>query len=188
MVIKKDEALKNRYLPDILDRDSVCIIPCDTIYGFIGITSTSESKIQEIKGRKEDHPFLRLVHSKEMLQMLTDARIDDEILSFWPGPLTVVVPFRGGGTIGVRVPDDTFLIRLLEIIEKPLISTSVNRSGQKPMNKIDDIVNHFEESVACIVDGGDMEGKTPSTVLDISVKPYRILRIGACTIPPRLLE
>jgi len=86
------------------------------------------------------------------------------------------------------VPDDVFLMRLLEIIEKPLISTSVNRSGQKPMNKIDDIVNHFEESVDCIVDGGDMEGKTPSTVLDISAKPYRILRIGACTIPSRLLE
>lgn len=188
MVVKKDDVLKNRYLPDILIHDGVCIIPCDTIYGFVGATSYSEKKIREIKGRKEIHPFLRLIHSKEMLPMLTDMRIDEEIFSFWPGPLTVVVPYRGGGTIGVRVPDDTFLVRLLEIINTPLISTSVNKSGQKPMNKIGDIVIHFEDTVDCIVDGGDMEGKTPSTVLDISSKPYKTLRNGACTIPSRLLE
>ena len=188
MVIKKDDALHNRSLSDMLLNGGVCILPCDTIYGFVGATSRSEKKIEEIKGRKENHPFLRLIHSKEMLPMLTDTHIDEEILSFWPGPLTAVVPFRGGGTIGVRVPDDTFLNRLLEIIGKPLISTSVNKSGQKPMNRVDDIVFHFEDTVDCIVDGGDMEGKTPSTVLDISSKPYRILRNGTCTIPSRLLE
>ena len=90
-------------------------------------------------------------------------------------------------TLGFRVPDEPVAQAILERCG-PLAVTSANRSGEPPFEKIEKIVSVFEDKVDLIIDAGNFTGKKPSTILDISSKPYRILRQGACDVPDELLK
>ncbi len=107
----------------------------------------------------------------------------------WPGPLTLIVKNREGGTEAFRVPDDEYLIKLLKIVKKPLVSTSVNFTGSPSLNKIADITQQFEKLVDAVIDGGDAaEEAAASTILDVCSAPYKIIRQGPCSIPEYLLK
>lgn len=166
----------------------VGIAPCDTIYGIIGKYPETESKIRALKGREENKPFIVLIKESKDISIFSDTVIPESLAALWPGPLTLIVCTKEGKTLALRVPADPFIQELLVSGGAPLFSTSVNRSGQAPLNKIREIIAEFEKEADFIVDGGDLLTGVPSTILDISVKPYKILRQGACNIPPKLLE
>jgi L-threonylcarbamoyladenylate synthase len=187
MIIKKADSFTDDTLIDILSSGGTAIVPCDTIYGIVGISPDTEERIRQIKRSSSSKHFIRLIGTTEQLKQFTDICIETELLSLWPGPLTLVVPTYHGNTIGLRVPDDPYLQQLLSLIKKPLISTSVNRSGCDPLENIDTIIENFEKDVDLIVDGGDLKNKQPSTVLDVTEKPYKILRNGSINIPASLL-
>ena len=163
-------------------------MPCDTIYGFIACTPQSEKGIADIKGREDNKPYIRLISSPDKLSSLSNDKVDSRILSMWPGPLTLIVNSLTGGTIALRVPEDDFLIKILKIIDVPVVSTSVNKSGTPPMNVISEIISTFENDVDFIVDGGDLLNSVPSTILDTTQKPYKIIRQGKCIIPEEYLS
>ncbi len=188
MVLKSADLSREERLVELLSTGGIAIMPCDTIYGIVGRVPDTEARIRAIKGRGETNPFLMLIESRSAVERLSDVRLDREVAALWPGPLTVVIPAREGGTVAVRVPSDPFLRRLVACVGAPLYSTSVNRSGQPPLGAISEIIREFEESVNVIVDGGDILGREPSTILDVTQRPYRILREGACRIPPSLLR
>ena len=107
----------------------------------------------------------------------------------WPGPLTLIVRNKKGISEAFRVPDDKYLLEILKITAKPLVSTSVNFTGKLPINKIDIIIDQFEPLVDAILDGGDTgEAALPSTILDVRSNQYKIIRQGACSVPDSLLE
>ncbi len=162
-------------------------MPCDTIYGFVCSTAEAEEKIAKIKGREKNKPFIKLISSQEKLQTLTPDKIESRILSLWPAPLTLIVNSLTGGTIALRVPEDDFMIKILNNIDAPLVSTSVNKSGMPSINKIGEIVENFENFVDIIIDGGDLENPVPSTILDVSKHPYKIVRQGKSVIPEEYL-
>ena len=109
------------------------------------------------------------------------------LLRYWPGALTIVFPRKDGGTVGIRVPDDPFLWQLIRCVGAPLYSTSVNRSGMPSLTRVSRIVAAFGGSVELIVDGGLLPATVPSTVVDATTRPCRILRQGAVSIPPQVL-
>ena len=159
----------------------IAIAPCDTIYGILGCVPGAEERIREIKGRGKKKPFLVLHSTVESIIDLALETIPAPVLALLPGPLTLIVPTKKGKT-GLRVPADDFLKSVLERTG-PLFSTSVNLSGEPPMWRISEIKKNFYEKVDIIVDGGDLAGKAPSTILDISEKPFTIVRRGAATLP-----
>lgn len=165
----------------VLSRGEACIIPCDTIYGFVGRVPESEQIIRQIKGREETKPFLQII-LKEWLPNLTDMRLDDYLLDYWPGPLTMILENLNGATTAYRAPDDPFLSELLLRSGVPLYSTSVNRAGRDPLNSIDQIIDEFGEEVPLIIDGGDLGVPTASTILDVTVDPPKVIRQGACQV------
>ncbi len=167
---------------DVLRRGEIVIVPCDTIYGILGAVPETEQRIRMIKGREEKKPFLQLILTEWITGLAADP-VPDELLSLWPGPLTLVVRHTGGGTIAYRSPEDEFLRALLTGVGRPLYSTSVNRSGSEPMNDPDEIIREFIEDVPLIVDGGQLKERLPSTILDITRKPWTVLRQGACRVP-----
>jgi L-threonylcarbamoyladenylate synthase len=187
MVMSKSDPSVARISADIIGRGGVVILPCDTIYGFTGSFPAADARIREIKGRGEVKPFLRLIRMRDAAA-LPLSRIDAELLDLWPGPLTLIVPCRDGGTAGIRVPADPFVQDILELFGSPLISTSVNRSGSPSVIKIGEIIREFGPEVDLIVDDGDREGALPSTILDITVFPYRIVRKGALELPAQILK
>jgi L-threonylcarbamoyladenylate synthase len=109
--------------------------------------------------------------------------------AFWPGGLTVVVSQRddvtlppnltaGARTIGLRVPDHD-APRALAAAVGPIPTTSANRSGAPEAADAASIVDQLGHAVAVVLDGGPAHGGPPSTVVDCTTDPPRILRQGA---------
>ncbi len=186
MILTREDSFNQ--VIEILEANGVVIVPCDTIYGILGKAPDTDSLIRDIKGRGEAKPFLTLVSSVIQFNRLSVIPFPLELEKYWPGPLTVVTTVKTGGTVAYRLPSDNFLQDVVSHIEVPLYSTSVNSSGEKPLWRLSDIVDQFEDKVDLIVDGGDYKGRLPSTVIDITSKPYKIIRQGALELPEELFK
>ncbi len=173
-----------RTLAEILAAGGVAIIPCDTIYGIVGVDPETEARIRALKGRGEDKPFLRLIDDAARTHALTGRETPGRLARHWPGPLTIVLPAAAGGSIAVRVPASAWLRTLLAGLGRPLLSTSVNRAGRPALWRIRDIVAEFGAEVDLVLDGGDLPDALPSTIVDATVRPCRVLRQGAFHVPP----
>jgi L-threonylcarbamoyladenylate synthase len=187
MVIKEDDPRLFSVVIHTLEEEDIIIIRCDTIYGIVGIAPETEKKIADIKGRNTHKPFLRLIPDHSWVKKYSDFNLPVSLKHLWPGPLTLIFPRRDSDTIGLRVPDEPFLRHIMESLGKPLFSTSVNRQGATPLQDIDRIIEEFEDDTALIVDSGNMQKAVPSTILDVTEKPYRIVRQGVLEIPPDVL-
>ena len=188
MVIKAGDPGSLERLIRVLAAGGVAIAPGDTMYGLIGVAPQSDERMRRIKGRGEDKPFLQLIADASWVSRLSDIRLPEKIARHWPGPLTVVIPDRTGGTVAVRVPDSDFLLVVLRGVNRPLYSTSVNRAGGPPLAAFAQMRSVFEAEVDALYDAGDQPSGGPSTLLDITAKPYRILRQGALVLTPEELS
>ena len=174
-------------LLDVLKRGGVAVMACDTIYGFVGRVPDTEEAIREIKGREETKPFLQLISEADDLDALGLIRPKDDILKLWPGPFTFVFSGKTGGTVACRVPEDDRLRNLVKDVGAPLYSTSVNRAGHDPLNDPASIEAEFGDEVDLIEDSGLYTGRGPSTVVDVTSHPFRILRQGVGIVPRKYL-
>ena len=177
MVIRIENPDLLKIVSQTLLNDGVAILPSDTLYGFSCIQGKGEHKIEEIKERGAGKHFLKLA-LKEQLQMLTSELPDSKLLSYWPGPLTLILKGIKNPTEGIRVPDNQFIQDILKKVDQPIISTSVNYSGQSPMTSIEEIIDEFEDKVDLIVDAGVLPPSLPSTIIDISTGIPRLVRQG----------
>jgi L-threonylcarbamoyladenylate synthase len=110
---------------------------------------------------------------------------------FWPGPLSIILPslphlprlLTGGtGTIAVRYPSQALTCRLIAALGFPITGTSANRAGGRPGIRADEVAAEFGDGVDLILDGGPCPGGLPSTIVDVTDFPPRLVRAGA--IPP----
>ncbi len=189
MKLEIDDPKLLETLVDVLNSNGVVVMPCDTIYGLVGIAPETEDKIRSLKGRQEKS-FLQLIPDLQWLPRFTDSVLPEQLKAYWPGALTVIFPAGEGqtGTVALRIPDDALLLRVMEKLGKPLYSTSVNSSGQPALWRIEEIVAAFEARVDLVVAAGDRPDGVPSTIIDITSRPYRLLRRGAVDIPGGLLK
>ena len=175
-------------LAAVLRDGGLVIMPCDTIYGVHGLVGAAEERIRRLKGRDADKPFIQLLGHKSWVARLSDQLPDPEIEAMWPGPLTLVLRARAGGTVAVRVPSDSLVADVLGRLDRPLFSTSVNTSGLPPLTTPGAMEEAFGAMVDLIVDAGP-EGKgLPSTIVDVTRRPYRVIRQGALIVPSRVLS
>lgn len=174
-------------LVEVLQSTGVVIMPCDTIYGFVGVVPEAEVKIRELKGRQEKS-FLRLIPDLKWLPRYTGGRLPSELKPYWPGALTVIFPAKKTGTVALRIPDDPLLLQVMNRLGRALFSTSVNASGKPALWRIDDICSAFESRVDLVVAAGDRPQGMPSTILDITERPFRLLRRGAVDLPKGLFK
>ncbi len=175
----------------------VIAYPTDTFYGLGADPSNRDSvrRIFTIKGRAPDQPILLLLSDGASV-----AQWADEVTPaaaalmgrFWPGPLTLVfrakpsvLPELTGwtGTIGLRVPGNAFTRSLLRALGTALTGTSANRAGGPNPGNAQDVLRELGNEVDLIIDGGASGEILPSTVVDVTVEPPRILRRGAVAVP-----
>jgi L-threonylcarbamoyladenylate synthase len=180
-----------------LQSGGVIAYPTETVYG-LGCDIACASAVHRIQGIKErdtDKPFLILVETIEDAVQLVEGDIAQSVLQlmnqFWPGPMTLIfsassrVPFwiRGpGSTVGIRISPFPVCQSLLHDFQKPLVSTSANPRGVKPAKSIEEVVAYFGDSVDLILDGGVMESSTPSTVVDVTGTVPVIKRKGVIPV------
>ena len=175
---------------EVIKCGGVVIMPTDTIYGIIA-DATNESAIQrvyEMKKRNENKAMLMLVNSIEMLEKYVSSINDVErklIDELWPGALTIIFKKKNisdlltGGldTVGIRFPDNELLIDIMNELNVPLLSTSVNVSGDESATCINNISNLILDNVDYVYDVGECKGE-PSTIVVVNDNELKILREG----------
>ena len=172
---------------------AVMTYPSETSYALGGnaLDPALCAKVQALKGRADHKALLLLIRSEEAVTGLaTDVHPAARVLMerFWPGAVTLV--FRAApnapphlvdarGTLALRWSPHPVLRELLEIGGVPLIGTSANRAGEPALCTADEVLAAFPDAIALAIDGGRAPGGAPSTLLDTTVVPFRILREGA---------
>jgi len=167
--------------------------PTETSYALGGNALDDElcARVHTLKGRPERKSLLLLIASDESLEhWVQEIHPAARVLMdrFWPGPLTLV--FRASanvpphlvdarGTIALRWTPNRIVSELWEIGGVPLIGTSANRSGQPHLLRAGDVLSEFGEAIEVAIDGGPAPGGLPSTLLDTTTMPFRLLREGA---------
>lgn len=180
MICSKSDSDSVEKCAELLKKEEVLVLPTDTVYGFSGIIGKTDEKIRKIKGRSETKPFIVLISEPKELSSITDDIIPEKLLSYWPGPLTLIVRKRNSDqTVAVRCPGDQWLRSVIKAAGSPVYSTSVNRSGSPVLTEISKIKAEFESEVSLIVDDGDSESSVPSTIVKIEDGRYSVVREGA---------
>lgn len=136
---------------EVLKSGGTILYPTDTIWG-IGCNATNIdaiNKIFEIKNREKTKSMIILVESEKRLQDLVDVpEMAWEIIDLSEKPVTIVYDNPRGlpkeilaedGSIGIRLVKDDFCKKLISKLNRPLVSTSANFSGDKSPMKFSDI-------------------------------------------------
>lgn len=171
-----------------LTAGGIVLYPTDTLYG-LGADVANPAALAELnllKGREEGKPMSVIVPDIASMERVAVVNATAKKLAeqFLPGALTLVLRARGGGTVGVRIPDDPFALALARIFGKPYTATSANRAGEQTPQTISDILAHFgsaAEHLSLVVDGGVRESAKPSTVVSCVSDVPEILREGVIT-------
>jgi tRNA threonylcarbamoyl adenosine modification protein (Sua5/YciO/YrdC/YwlC family) len=178
----------------LLKRGGVAAIPTETFYALAADPKNAAGveRVLAAKGRIERKPLLVLFSERSQLEDLgvsAPAAGLERFLGLWPAPLTVVFPLRAplpasldAPNLGVRIPSDEPLRRLLARVG-PVTGTSANRSGQRARVDPEEVVEVFGGEIDVLVDGGFTPGGLPSTLVDATVDPPRLLRAGAFPWP-----
>lgn len=177
MILNKKNPETLETISSLIREGGVAILPCDTIYGLCAAYGIGEKALMNLKGRDKNKPFIVLATIEQAKEICTE--IPENIVDAWPAALTVILNKKNNeGTIAVRVPNDSFLQKLLEMTGTPIYSTSVNIAGEPSLLSLSAICKRFESLVDVVVRGGEIQGKVPSTLIDATVKPYKLVRQG----------
>ena len=142
---------------------SVLLVPTETVYGLVCAweDTAARKRIYELKHRSENKPFAAFIPCVDALP--PEATLPDAARkiaeAFCPGPVTVIVPDRRGGTFGFRIPDHPFITCM------------------------EDGLNSIDGEPALAVDGGVLPPDSlASTVIMVGAdSSWKILRQGPVT-------
>lgn len=184
----------NKVIKKISENGTVIALKTDTVYGLVANANdkTAVEKIYNLKKREHKKPLGIFIKNINELDKYVDMiEIPKNVLDLinlnWPGALTVIFKKKigvfdyltsGKSTIGIRIPNNTFLLDLLNNIPFPLVQTSCNISGEEPYLDATTIVNVFGNSIDMIVDGGKVINNVASTIIDVSSGDINVLRKG----------
>ena len=169
---------------DIIKDGGLVVIPTETVYGIAadGSNPAAVKRLDDIKRRPDNKPYSLHIDEKEKLEgFVKEVPVSAYKLidRFWPGPLTIVFAAASGGTIGVRMPDDTIARRIIMLADVPVVCPSANVSGKAAPVSFDDALKDLRDNIDFAVDAGDTAVRKESTVVDVTVKPVAVLREGA---------
>ena len=176
----------------VLRQGGLVAFPTETFYG-LGAAALNRAGVERafaLKGRPRSSPLLVLVDSVAMVERI--AIVSDTARSLmarhWPGALTLVLPARAvmpievtasTGTVGVRLSPHAVARGLVSALREPVTAPSANLTGELPPTRPAEVLRYFGEAIDLVLDAGETPGGIPSTVLDVSVEPPRLIRSGA---------
>jgi tRNA threonylcarbamoyl adenosine modification protein (Sua5/YciO/YrdC/YwlC family) len=171
-----------------LQEGEVIVYPTDTLYGF-GVDATNTDaiiKLNRLKGRSQ--PLSIVLESINQIEQF--AEVDDKILNeldeIFPGEYTALLPAKdsilsplvcnASPLVGIRIPLHFFPLELVKKLGKPIITTSINRHGNEPLNDVTQVEIDFPN--VDIFEDNDHSPSKGSTIINMSTKPFKIIRQG----------
>ncbi len=167
---------------EALRAGGVLVFPTETVYG-VGVAAGSAKaleKLRRVKQRPDGKPFQLLVADAAMAKAagaVFSPRAERLARRFWPGPLTLVLPAAGGGTLGVRVPDAPFVLAVCRRLGGGIVSSSANVAGAAPPADAA-AADCFGDGADLLIDAGAVAAGVPSTVVRCEGDRCDILREG----------
>ncbi|XP_053211450.1 threonylcarbamoyl-AMP synthase-like [Panonychus citri] len=186
---------------DLITNGGVIGVPTDTIYGILGLAQKSSvvSRIYTIKGRSNCKPLAICLSSVEQLTQWSlvnyPLTVSNLLLStLLPGPYTLIFERSSSlnpslnpdtSSIGIRIPNDPFILSIVSSLGQPLALTSANISNQQSSISVNEF-NSLWPHLDAVFDGGQLNqdpDRLGSTVIDLTVKGrYKIIRPGCAHI------
>lgn len=173
----------------------VVAFPTETVYGLgaDGLNGTAVARIFAAKGRPADNPLILHIARMEQIAPLTSGLNENAkalMHTFWPGPLTLVVPkseripeevTAGLATVAIRMPSHPVAAALILAAGCPIAAPSANLSGKPSPTNARDVAEDMDGKIAGILDGGCCGIGVESTVVDTTTPVPTILRPGGIT-------
>jgi L-threonylcarbamoyladenylate synthase len=173
---------------NILAEGGVIVYPTDTLYGF-GADATDDKAIDKINHiKKRSGPMSVMAANTQMAIQWMDINIEqiEKIKPYLGGTHTLIVPVKSNivstkilgidNTLGIRIPDNNFCNELSFQYGKPIISTSVNRTGETPINDSVQIKSEFGSKIDLLIDFGTLPESKGSTIYQLKDNNIIILR------------
>ncbi|MDO4680336.1 MAG: L-threonylcarbamoyladenylate synthase [Aerococcus sp.] len=171
----------------VLKHGGLVAFPTETVFGLGAIANneTAVKSVYQVKGRPSDNPLIvhiaKKTDWKKYTASLTPEReqlVEQLTALFWPGPLTLVLPVKAGvfgptvtgglETVGIRMPDHSDTLKLIEATGFPLVGPSANLSGKPSPTTVQHVLHDFDGKIAGVLDSTPTRIGVESTVLDLS--------------------
>lgn len=192
-VNRRDFEVHVRHAVHLLMYGYVIAVPTDTVYGLAGAVQSESAieKLYKIKGRDAAKPIAMCVSSISEVEKWADTTtLPPSLLNhILPGPFTVVLKrsnilnakFNPGiPNVGIRIPQDKFIVEVVKRLGEPVALTSANSSGEQSAIEVEEF-SHLWQNLDAIFDAGRIpqEVRTGSTVVDLSEHgSFKIIREG----------
>jgi L-threonylcarbamoyladenylate synthase len=176
----------------VLRSGGLVAFPTETVYGLgaDALNADAVQKVFEAKGRPSDNPLIVHVASLEIAWHFM-REISDKGLNlakrFWPGPLTLIAKRKsivpdivtaGLDTVAIRIPNHPVSLGLLKYFEGGIVGPSANISGRPSPTSAEHVYHDLSGKIDVILDAGPTAIGMESTVIDVTIDPPAILRIG----------
>ncbi len=171
----------------------VVILPTDTIYGLscLALDKRAVKRVFQIKKREANKPLINLVSSLAMAKgcAYISRQTEKNLRHYWQEsnrPTTVILPARekfpsgvvaADNSISLRLPKSEFLIKIIRKVKSPLVSTSLNLSGQAPLLDLKNLPTFFPKNSqpSLVVDSGPCR-RRPSRLIDLREEKVKVIR------------
>ena len=177
-------------LVDNIEQGNLVIVPTDTVYG-ISADACNEEAIKKvfIAKKREEKPLIVMVSSIEMLKRYVKNinEIEQKLIDkYWPNTLTILFEKNdnlsdlvtcGSPLVGIRMPNNKLLLDLMNEINKPIISTSANISGNSVITNTNLIDPELKKHISYVYDDGE-KTNIASTLVKVENNKIKILREG----------
>jgi L-threonylcarbamoyladenylate synthase len=181
---------KLEYARMAMKHGSIIVYPTDTVYG-IGANIFDEKallRVFSIKKRSTNKPLSVCLSRIEDIKIVahTDDKTERIIKKILPGPFTLILKKKdnvsqlltaSSDRIGIRIPDNRICMDLSK--DFPITSTSANLSGYDVPESAEEVLKQLGSSIDIMLDAGTCEHGVPSTVVDMTVYPPKVVRKGA---------
>lgn len=190
METKRYQLSDKKAVCEALKQGKVIAFPTDTVYG-LGVVYDDEVALQRLKQAKirpDEKPIPMMVSSIEQIEAVAylNEAARTLIQSFMPGAFTIVVKRKeevpsyisnGLDTIAIRMPDDAFVLGLMDTIGKPLLVSSANLSAHAACSNSEDVLKQLQGRIDGVVEGNS-KSDVASTIVDVTRERVVLLREG----------
>lgn len=176
---------KIAYCAKIIRKGGLVIFPTETVYGIAADYSNPKAiaRLREVKKRSTEKPFSILIAQTGLISnytSMTKPLLYKLIDTYWPGPLTIVVPAKEEGkTIGVRMPDHAIALKLVQESQSTIAAPSANFEGNSPPSTCQEALRDLEGLIDAAIDGGPAKLGIGSSVVDLTREEPVVLREGS---------
>lgn len=173
----------------VLMDGGLAVIPTDTVYGVVCRAADEQAvkKLYELKSRDHKPGTVIAGSIEQLVDLGIKRRYLTAVEQYWPNAISIEIPHdltylnQTTGRQAMRVIKDK---NLAEFLAKtgPLLTSSANLPGEKPADNIKEAQDYFGDKVDFYLDGGDLSGALPSTLIRIIDDAVEVLREGAVKI------